>query len=274
MPSAERWLLGPEARLTVRADSPLATALRAFLPDDLYAPAPDAVPADVHDLQPDGPGFVLTRGTLRICTVARLEEIAPALEKLVSAWILAFTPGAAVLHAALLRDQGRTFLLPAERRSGKSTLCLLRTQRGAEYGGDDLIFLDHATQTLLALPKAVTLKEGSFPFAPDHLPTHHDPVRGRIRYWFPPTRLTGAVPVDRIDAILLPRYEAGSTAAVAPVSAPLAALSLVQQLFGGLDRDPRHLGWVQSLAAIPAYSLTYPDADAMHRLLDGLGAPS
>ena len=82
--------------------------------------------------------------------------------------------------------------------------------------------------------------------------------------------MADSVPRADLKAIFLPRYAPSEQPDIRPLPPALTALSLVRQLFGGLDRDPRHLALVKDLAATPAFSLTYPDADTLHAMADDL----
>lgn len=264
------WHIGPDARFADDGDPLLVESLAQVWPIRLRQTPNEPLDVAVLSLRPGiaREDFVLHHQGQPVCGVRSREELPPSLEKWIAAWLQAFTRSAAVLHAALLRDRGRLILLPAERRSGKSTFCLLRTGRGAEYGGDDLVLASLEQPVLHPVTKAITLKEGSFPFA--QAKTWSDPVRGPIRYQHPARVLADSVPRADLKAIFLPRYAPSEQPDIRPLPPALTALSLVRQLFGGLDRDPRHLALVKDLSATPAFALTYPDADTLHAMADDL----
>ena len=265
------WHIGPDARFADDGAPRMVQALSEVWPISCRQTVDTGAEGiSVLSLQPEASDgtFTLLHQGQPICRVAAAEELAPSLEKWIAAWLQAFTRSAAVLHAALLRDRGRLILLPAERRSGKSTFCLLRTQRGAEYGGDDLVLASLERPLFHPVAKAITLKEGSFPFVQGT--TWSDPVRGPIRYQHPARLLPDAISRSDLKAILLPRYAPAEKPEIRPLPPALTALSLVRQLFGGLDRDPRHVALVKELAATPAFTLTYPDAATLHAMADDL----
>jgi hypothetical protein len=267
------WRFGPEAGFCDDADLRLIHRLSVIWPSHLRQPAPPGDEWPTWSLRQEDDRIFLLHEE---CVVATVPErgIVPLLEKLTGAWIQAFTRSAAILHAGLLVENGLALLLPAERGSGKSTFCLLRAKRGAWYGGDDLVAIDLRAREIHPLPKAITLKAGAFPFAPEADETWLDPARGPLRYWHPPRVITDPVPWSGLRALVFPRYAPGEPASVVDLPPPLAALHLVRQLFGGLERSPDHLNLVQALTRIPAVQLTYPDAETLHAQADALTGAS
>jgi hypothetical protein len=252
------WELGPGVMVWAASESPVAHAMDEVFAE-LAAPAPrDGLRLTTRE-RPGG-ALRLELGGVPLSTVA-VDGLAPALEGALVGWAVRARPGAAAFHAACVSWGGRAVLLVGAKGSGKSTLAgHLATASSGVYHGDEITFVRFSDSIIEPFAKAATIKTGSFGlFGPR--PTWRDPVRGPVRYIAPTgSRASGAV---RPAAIVLPRYTPGHAGATAePVSAEVAALELVSQTFGGLERDPRTLELIARLAALPVVELSYSELPA------------
>jgi hypothetical protein len=257
------WRLGPEATITAH-DGPIARAIdevfAAFSIDGDSLPARHAVRLSLDDtltLRADGAAIV------RLGSEAGL---APLLEGSLLGLAVRTRRDAVPLHAASLSIDGRTLLLIGQKGSGKSTLALwLAEHAGAIYRGDEITFVRFSDRRLDVFPKAATLKSGSFElfdFA-GSAPIHHDPVRGPVRYRLPASAVKAGSDehLAPLSLIVLPHYTPDVTLPqVTRLTPPETALELVQQCFGGLERDPLTLGVVAALAATPAFAVEFSAA--------------
>ena len=246
-----RWRLGPD--ILVETDSvPLARAI-----DLVYGRLRTAKPSAGNP-----PLFLAFDESLTIhCGGARVlraespSHLVPLVESMLDTFAGHVTRTKAVFHAGVLSVGGRGVLLSGESGAGKSTATLWLAQQGHEYFGDDLCFMDYETLSVEGLPKAATLKRGSFDLFPAS-EIFADPVRGPVRYLLPP-RVAGAEKTTALNALIFPRYEKDSELRVSRIAKPLAALALVQQSFLGVHREPRKLELVARLAETPAWHVEY-----------------
>ncbi len=269
MNSGTHFLLGPEVVAWVPHGSPLAgPALEVGSGLRTVEPNPDAGPV-VLDAIACGDQIRVTVDGVPVGTPPG-PDLVPLVEASFSHLSGSRTRDWAILHAAAVRWDGQVLILPAERRSGKSTLSLALGLAGAEYLGDDLLFLHYDEPSLMGFPKAVTLKEGSFALFPD-APTRQDPFRGPVRYLLPPRPLHGPIALDPSSArLVFPHYLADNTPRAVPLEPEIAALSLLQQAFGGVGVDRRLLSVVRRLTALRPVLLSYPSTEAALDLLRSL----
>lgn len=260
--------LGPA--LTAAWHGPaLARAAQEVLP---AAPADDTPLRHIQfhlNPRPAGGGLLRMDGA-PLCTAASDAHLAPLIEKTASVLAVRLAREWLVLHAGLMGRDNRYLLLPAERRSGKSTLCLALSAQGWTYAGDDLVFFHPARRVFLPFLKAITVKEGSFPLLPSPGSVHEDPARGRLRYATPARPAQGEIQADQLAAVLLPLYDPAAPAdgEHRPLAPEVAALALVQQLVGGAGRGNGALEWIRELCALPRHLIRYPSAGTSVRLAE------
>jgi hypothetical protein len=206
---------------------------------------------------------------LPIVSVSDELELAPTLEGTLVGCAVRKRDECAALHAASLEIGGSGVVLAGGKGSGKSTLALTIALQGARYLGDEITFIRYEDGAIDAFPKAVTLKEGSFPLFPE-VTTHLDPVRGRVRYYRPPNAAEAGYRTT-IELIVFPAWsiEQGEPEAIEVPPAEVA-LELIRDSFGGLERDRRMLSLVRRLSQIPAYRVVYGDARAASEAIKNL----
>lgn len=190
-------------------------------------------------------------------------------------------PLLAKLHAAALGLEGQgTIVFPAVSGSGKSTLASHLAGCGWEYCGDDIVGLA-ACGTVLPLPTAANLKEGSWPVLRERFPALD--TAPQIEYGFKTVRylaLPRAAP-GRLDAAtlglaawVLPTFEAGAATRLSPLSAVEAlqgVLAAGLSLEGGGEVAVAAL--LAQLAARPRYRLIYSRLNEAEACLRQLLAP-
>lgn len=260
------WWLGPDLSVATNSARIARAAETVFAPLHLPAVPPSAVRleelASSSDIRLALDGHPLAHCADEAALVFFLESLLTHLATHGNRSTL-------VLHAGLVRWRGHTILLPAERGSGKSTTTLHLAQRGGEYLGDDLCFIDPDSLAIRGLAKAATLKQGSFGLYPE-TPTFTDPLRGPVRYFLPPRVRPLDAPPVAADRIVFPRYEADAATRAEPVARPLAALALVQQSYGGGEWGGRALRTAARLAERPAHLLRYRRLDEFEAALEAL----
>jgi hypothetical protein len=255
------WQIGPEVVVQTSAGSPV----RPFMDTvfslarvDLVEKPRYSVLLDAEELR-NGALQVLA-DEMPVFRIERPEEGPPVIEKIFAHYCARMCVEYAVFHAAALRINGKGLLLPAERGSGKSTLCHFLTRRGFEYLGDDLIFIHLDTLDLHAFPKAITLKSGAFDFVPEAA-TYQDAVRGEVRYYTPTVGGNASFTYKDLKLVVLPNYAHDGINQTRQVLPEITALSMVQQTFGGLERDERTLDAISRFSEKPAYMIEYAHQD-------------
>lgn len=201
-------------------------------------------------------GWSLLVDGKRVVHLNSRDELAPYLESSVSDLAVRARQDCVVLQAAGVVLPEGAVLFPGERGAGKSSLAY-GLSRKFPYLGDDLIFFSDKNFAIEPFPKAITLKEGSFPFVSEEVPVYRDPVRGPIKF-VAPMSVPGE-PLDFADlrAVIFPQFVADELPRLSPIEPEVAALALVQQMCAGLERHPRSLDCVQALAEKPCWVMEY-----------------
>jgi hypothetical protein len=200
------------------------------------------------------------------------EAFAPLLEGSLIGYAVRTRRDAAAFHAGAVAIDGRGVLLVGAKGSGKSTLAAYLAKQGAEYLSDELALLRFDDARIVGFPKSVTVKQGAFHLFPelDGAMTHHDPVRGPIRYYQPESKAM----IDRpLSLIVFPKYTPERTEVhVERLDPSVVALELVRQTFGGLERGaPKTLDLIGRLTMVPGYRIELPDcASAAHAIREAL----
>ncbi|HEV8330622.1 MAG TPA: HprK-related kinase A [Steroidobacteraceae bacterium] len=143
-----------------------------------------------------------------------------------------------IVHAASVERSGCALLLPGDPGSGKSTLCAGLVNRGWRLLSDELTLLDLAAGHVVPLPRPVSLKNASIDairrFSPDAVlgPPVHDTVKGSVAHMKAPTdSVRRATEAARPRWIVLPHYESGAAARLAPLSKARAFMHLADHAF-------------------------------------------
>jgi HprK-related kinase A len=143
-----------------------------------------------------------------------------------------------IVHAATVEKSGLALLLPGDPGAGKSTLCAGLVSRGWRLLSDELTLLDFTTRHVVPLPRPVSLKNASIEvirgFSPGAVlgPPVHDTVKGSVAHMKPPTgSVRRAAEAARPRWIVLPRFEPGAAANLAPLSKARAFMHLADHAF-------------------------------------------
>jgi len=186
-----------------------------------------------------------------------------------------------IVHAAVIERDGRALLLPSPSGSGKSTLCA-----GLAYGGgwrllsDELALIEPASGRVWSLPRPVSLKNASIEVIRALAPTAQfgtvvtETVKGRVVHVQPPKEGVLRAGDPALPAwIVLPRFVAGSSAKLQPLSRARAFMQLVDNAF---NYHVHGRGGFATLAALVdqsrCFEFTYSDLHEAISMFDTLAA--
>ncbi|MGJ5205392.1 hypothetical protein [Bradyrhizobium sp. HKCCYLR20261] len=168
-------------------------------------------------------------------------------------------PRSGIVHAALLRRQGRRLLMAGSRGSGKTTLTLRLVQSGWEMEGDEHVFLE--ADGVIARPRACRVKSTSLPLLPDlapiiaGAPVYQD-VHGRMIFNVEPTAIGAAWRIEwgRVDCVVILRPNHGGYSSIRAIPPMMAAQALLSEIgMRDLDRGAS----VGAVAALVARARTF-----------------
>jgi hypothetical protein len=127
-----------------------------------------------------------------------------------------------LVHAgAVVTPDGEGVLLPADTGSGKTTLVTALVRAGFGFLSDDIGVIDPDTRRLYPFPRAISLKEGSLAVFPEfRLEDDGSPFARHPGFIRAAEIRPGAAagPCD-IGFVVAPRYRAGATTRLTPLSA-------------------------------------------------------
>ena len=227
---------------------------------------------DTFDVRPDGDRFWLLARNDSI--VGRGLSADDVVERVVYEVTVALATGCrdllAVHGAGVSRGDGGV-LLCGESGCGKSTLTTRMLADGWDFLSDEIIAVAPDGRTMIGFPRAIALKDTAVlgTVWPDHAPamawppdrrTHLDPE------WIRPGSVRHQA---TLHILVFPRYRAGTPVALRAMSRAETVYRLMPRLVNGEQLPSRGFAAAGQLArAIPAYSLSYPDASQAMSALD------
>ena len=144
-----------------------------------------------------------------------------------------------LMHAASATLAGVTVVLAADMESGKTTTVAGLLRSGFAYVTDEAVALDPETCRVSPFGKTLSLDPGSWTLFPECAPL--DDFRPRVQWFVEPHHLgarTNTGPVAAPEIVLFPKYVAGATTEVLPVSPAEATHELARMTFD-FARHPR-----------------------------------
>ena len=184
-----------------------------------------------------GPYLIQSDGGLE-SEARRRYEVLPHLEWIINWQIIRQRDDYLQLHAATLEHRGEALLLPGEPGSGKSTLTAGLLSRGWSYLCDEFALIDPATRRVQPFPRALCIKEASFPIIDAlRLPLrrttpYHKPTKGRVAFLNPlDVRPDAAGQPSHIRWVIFPRYVKGAKPTLKAMSRSQAVFELSKQCF-------------------------------------------
>ena len=170
-----------------------------------------------------------------------------------------------LFHAAVVAQDGRVLLLPAQSGSGKSTLAAALSASGWTYLSDELAVLDPQTLCVEPFALPIGLKDKSMTALADFIPAVADLPRHvrmdgvGIRY-LPPPSPPRPSPLP-VSALVFPCYKSAAPAAITALK-PLEALQRLTDT--GSSARPlmsQDIKAMLQLASLPSYTLTFSDLE-------------
>ena len=168
---------------------------------------------------------------------------------------LADRPGAALLHAACLRRNGRRLLLAGTKSAGKTTFAVALTRAGYEIEGDEHVFING--DGVVARPRGCRVKEpalavlaeiaGDLAAAIAASPSYTDEIYGTI-FNVDPRALgsTWRIETGQVDLVIVLQPNHGGCSSIRPLPPTALVRSLIPEI--GL----RETGHGASIAAVAA----------------------
>jgi len=183
--------------------------------------------------------------------------------------------GHLLFHAGAVEHRGAGVLLPAPSGSGKSTLVAALVRRGLGHLSDEVVALSACGGRLLAFPKPLAVKPGSFGVLGELEPVLAGPwaaFSGGQWHVAPAAIREGAVgPACSPQLVLVPRYVPGGRTALTVLTKAEAFLAVAfnTAYFDRLGtRGARLLG--ELVDYCDCYGLEMSDLDEACRLVLGL----
>jgi len=185
-----------------------------------------------------------------------------------------------MLHSAAVERSGRVLLLPAWPGSGKSTLCAALVSRGWRLFSDEFGLVGADDGHLVPLPRPMPLKNHSIDvirdFAPeaDLGPSFHGTRKGTVAHLGATTACIEQAGITAPPGWLaFPRYQAGASLRLEPISKAQAFIKLANNSFNYQLLGLRGFQGASRLVHdCDCHVLTYSDLDeaivAMNRLAD------
>ena len=188
-----------------------------------------------------------------------------------------------ILHAAVLERGGRALVLPAPSGSGKSTLCAALLFRGWRLLSDELALIDPASGHLVAMPRAVSLKNASIDVlraftagAVQYGSVVRDTVKGTVAHFAaPPESVRRAAETAAPGWIVFPRYQAGAATALAPLARGRCVMSLIENAFNFNVHQAAGFDALTGLVRrSDCFSFTYQNLDEAVATFEQLATPA
>lgn len=182
------------------------------------------------------------------------------------------------LHSAVVARGDKACILPGSPGSGKSTLCAGMATRGWRLLSDEMGLIDKVDHRLAPVPRPVSLKNESIEIMRGYAPEAfigevvHDTAKGTVGHMRVPDASVRASAETAMPAmIVFPRYQAGASTELVPLSKGQALIFTADQSFNYhvLGREGFEL-LADVIDRCSCYQLTYQSMDEAISVLDDL----
>ena len=180
------------------------------------------------------------------------------------------------LHAACVARDDAGILLCGKSGAGKSTLSFACARAGFTYLADDCTWILPGERTAIGKPHQVRFRHDAarhFPEVEGYLASASARPSGKLSIELPTSLFPGMVTAGRtpVRCLVFPDREGGGPARIERMSSEDAVTLLLADLPSyGAEVNAMHETTVRSLAALPAWRLTYRALDDAIRLLSEL----
>jgi len=205
-------------------------------------------------------------------------EVLPHLEWYINWQIINSRRDYLQLHASSLEIDNQAIIFPGDPGSGKTTLTAGMLSRGWSYLCDEFALIDPQTCLVHPYPRALSIKEGSFPIV-DRLglplcrkTPYQAAVKGRVAFLNPLDLRTDVVGKPApIRWVVFPNYVADATPALQPLTRSEAAHAMARQCFNARVYEARSLHiFAEVVRGAECYRLRSGDITATCRLIEQL----
>jgi hypothetical protein len=153
----------------------------------------------------------------------------------VNSEVIRHSPGHLLIHAAGATLGDTAVALPADMNAGKTTLVAGLVLDGFGFLTDEMVALNLETGLVDPYPRPLNVGRGSWEVLPSLLPPgrdEHDPLPRALWHVDPNSIRPGAVAGPaRLGWVIAPRFEAGSTTRLEPISGAEGAVLLHRHAF-------------------------------------------
>ncbi|MDD5297812.1 MAG: HprK-related kinase A [Rhodocyclaceae bacterium] len=143
-----------------------------------------------------------------------------------------------VIHSAVLERKGLALLLPGSPGAGKSTLCAALAYSGWRLLSDELTLADLGVPRVYPLPRPISLKNRSIGILKEYAPGAvcsepvHDTSKGSVALMRAPADSVARALEPALPRwVVFPRYVAGASSDLRPLSRGIAFMRLAEQGF-------------------------------------------
>ncbi len=242
-------------------------------------PEPNLVSVEVRDERrfpwQRGP-YALRGESGKGIRLERRFEVLPHLEWLINWEVIQHRNEFLQLHAASLSREGLGLVMPGHTGSGKTTLTAALLARGWSYYCDEFALIHPETLALHPFPRALCIKEPGFEVVDrlalrlERKTPYQKVTKGRVAYLNPLDIRTDIVSRPApVRWMVFPRYAAGATPTLKPMSPAQAAYEAARQCFNFPVYRGRAVALLAAIVRSAAcYQLISGEIEATCDLLD------
>ena len=248
--------------------------------------AQDSVGANAIEVEiKAGHRYPWHRGPFTLCSegvqdfqVKHHFEVLPHLEWYINAQIIQNRPDYVQLHASSLEIGGRAMILAGDSGSGKSTLAAGLVSGGWSYLCDEFALIDPETRLIHPYPRALCIKEGSFPVIDGlGLPLcrktpYHKATKGRVAFLNPLDVRSDVVgKPSPVRWVIFPRYVPDARPTLQPLTRSEGTHELARQCFNAHVFEARAMHILSDvIRGAECYRLRSGEISASCQLLERL----